>query len=71
MPYSIETKVGEFLDNSKTNQIIEKHIPGLNKHPQIAMARGFALVTAAKYSGGLISKKALEDIDSELRALVD
>ncbi|WP_445494725.1 hypothetical protein [Pseudomonas sp. 8(2025)] len=71
MPYSIETKVGELLDNSKTNQIIEKHIPGLNKHPQIAMARGFALVTAAKYSGGLISKKALEDIDSELRALVD
>lgn len=69
MGYSIDSKVGELLDNSSTSQILEKHLPGINKHPQIGMARGFALVTAAKYAGGLISQEALKKIDSDLRSL--
>ncbi|MGN8275870.1 hypothetical protein ACLEJQ_02390 [Pseudomonas sp. SMV71] len=69
MAYSIESKVGELLDNVNTSQVLEKHLPGINKHPQIGMVRGFALVTAAKYSGGLISQDALDKIDSDLRSL--
>jgi len=71
MSYSIETKVGDLLANSKAKEILEKHVPGISNHPQIGMARGFALVTAAKYSGGLIPQKMLEDIDSDLKSLVE
>lgn len=71
MSYSIETKVGDLLGNNKAKKILEKHVPGISNHPQIGMARGFALVTAAKYSGGLITQKVLDDIDSDLRALVE
>ncbi|MDC7827433.1 hypothetical protein PQS90_19970 [Pseudomonas sp. BLCC-B13] len=71
MLYSIETKVGDLLGNSKTKEILEKHLPGISNHPQIGMARGFALATAAKYSGGLIPQKMLEDIDSDLKSLVE
>ncbi|WP_286902599.1 hypothetical protein, partial [Pseudomonas sp. UBA2628] len=67
MAFSIDSKVGELLDNSTTSQILEKHLPGIGKHPQIGMARGFALVTAAKYSGGFISQETLNKIDSDLR----
>ncbi|HGJ9055332.1 hypothetical protein ACV4U5_14120 [Pseudomonas aeruginosa] len=69
MTYSIESKVSELLDNSTARQVLEKHLPGITKHPQINMARGFALVTAAKYSGGLISQDALNKIDSDLKSL--
>ncbi|AUY32328.1 hypothetical protein EON09_14515 [Pseudomonas soli] len=71
MAFSIDSKVGELLDNNNTSQVLEKHVPGISKHPQIGMARGFALVTAAKYSGGLISPEVLKEIDSDLRALVN
>ncbi|POA48316.1 hypothetical protein C1893_10680 [Pseudomonas sp. MPR-ANC1] len=69
MTYSIESKVGELLDNSHTSEILEKHLPGIKKHPQLGMARSFSLATAAKYSGGVISQEALKNIDSDLRSL--
>ena len=69
MSFSIESKLGDLLDNETTKAILEKHLPGISTHPQIAMGRGFALSMVAKFSGGLITDDALEKIQAALQAL--
>jgi len=35
MSFSIESKLGDLLDNETTKAILEKHLPGISTHPQI------------------------------------
>lgn len=69
MSYSIESTVSDLLGSAAAKAIVEKHLPGLSSHPQIDMARGMPLTTAAKFAGGLISQDALEKIEADLKAL--
>ena len=69
MSYSIESKLGDLLDNETTKAILEKHLPGTSTHPQIAMGKGFALSMVAKFSGGLITDDLLALVDTDLKAL--
>ena len=69
MSFSIESKLGDLLDNDATKAILEKHMPGISTHPQIGMGRGFALSMVAKFSGGLITEDMLQKVNAELSAL--
>ncbi len=69
MSFSIESKLGDLLDNEATKAILEKHMPGISTHPQIGMGRGFALSMVAKFSGGLITEELLAKVEAELKAL--
>lgn len=66
---SIQSTLGDLLDNEVAKAILEKHLPGVSTHPQIGMGRGFALKMVAGFSGGLITSEALEKIDADLKAL--
>lgn len=69
MSYSIESKLGDLLDNEQTKAVLEKHLPGISTHPQIGMGKGFPLSMVAKFSGGMITDEALQNIDADLKAL--
>jgi hypothetical protein len=69
MSFSIESKLGDLLDNETTKAILEKHMPGISTHPQIGMGKGFALSMVAKFSGGLITEEILEKVNAELASL--
>lgn len=69
MSYSIETKLGDLLDNEATKAILEKHMPGISTHPQIGMGRGFPLSTVAKFAGGMITQEMLDKVNAELATL--
>ena len=69
MSFSIETKLGDLLDNEATKAVLEKHLPGISNHPQIGMGKGFALSMVAKFSGGLITEEMLQKVNAELSAL--
>ncbi len=69
MSFSIENKLGDLLDNDATKVILEKHMPGISTHPQIAMGRGFPLSVVANFSGGLITKELLDKVNADLAAL--
>ncbi|MFT3857552.1 MAG: hypothetical protein QM742_08675 [Aquabacterium sp.] len=69
MSFSIDTKLGDLLDNDATKAILEKHMPGISTHPQIGMGRGFALSMVAKFSGGMITEEMLQKVNAELAAL--
>ncbi|HEV2608936.1 hypothetical protein [Noviherbaspirillum sp.] len=66
---SINSTLGDLLDNEASKAILEKHLPGISTHPQISMGRGFPLKTVAGFSGGLITNDALEKVDADLKTL--
>ena len=43
MAYTLETKVGEILDDTNAVKILEKHVPGISKNPMLGMAKGMTL----------------------------
>jgi hypothetical protein len=43
MPYTLDTKVGDILKDTKALEILEKHVPGISKNPMIGMAKGMTL----------------------------
>jgi hypothetical protein len=67
--YSIDTNLGELLDKDETRSVLERHLPGIAKHPSIGMARSMTLPAVAKYAAGLITDEALQGIDRDLKAL--
>ena len=69
MGFSTQSKLGELLDNAQTAAVLEKHMPGIGSHPQIAMGRGFPLAVVANFSGGLITKEMLEAVEAELSTM--
>jgi hypothetical protein len=69
MSLSINSSLGDLLDNADSKAVLEKHLPGISTHPQIAMGRGFPLKMVANFSGGLITNEALEKVDTDLQAL--
>ncbi|MFN4327481.1 MAG: hypothetical protein ACK4FF_01285 [Limnobacter sp.] len=69
MALSTQTKLGDLLDNDASKAILEKHMPGISTHPQIAMGRGFPLAVVANFSGGMITAEMLEKVDADLAAL--
>jgi hypothetical protein len=43
MAYTLDTKVGEILKDTKAVEVLEKHAPGISKNPMIGMAKGMTL----------------------------
>ena len=43
MAYTLETKVGEILEDTPAVEILERYAPGISKNPMIAFAKGMTL----------------------------
>ncbi|HSF82756.1 MAG TPA: hypothetical protein VLA49_16085 [Anaerolineales bacterium] len=43
MTMSLDTTLGELIDNPQAKAILDKHIPGASNNPMIGMARGMSL----------------------------
>jgi hypothetical protein len=43
MAYTLDTKVGEILDDTHAVEVLERHAPGVSTNPMIGMARGMTL----------------------------
>ncbi len=75
MALTIQSSLGELLDDEQARAILEKHIPGISNHPQIAMGRGFPLGMVANFSGGLITDDMVKDgavvVDIGINVLAD
>ena len=71
MEYTMDTKVGDILEDTRALEILEKHVPGVSKNPMIGMAKGFTLkqilaMLQAKEAGLTedMVKKALAEINA-------
>jgi hypothetical protein len=43
MQFTLDTTLGEILDNPQAKAILDKQLPGVSTNPMIAMARGMSL----------------------------
>ncbi len=43
MAYSMDTKVGEILKDTRAIDVLEKHVPGISSNPMIGMASGMTI----------------------------
>lgn len=43
MAYTLDTKVGEIMNDTGAVKILEKHVPGISKNPMLGMAKGMTL----------------------------
>jgi hypothetical protein len=71
MAFSIDTPIGELLDNPDTLAVLDRHMPGLSTNPQIGMARsmGLSLKAVAQFSGGKITDELLQKAATDFAGL--
>jgi hypothetical protein len=43
MAYTLDSKVGDILNDTGAVKILEKHVPGVSKNPMLALAKGMTL----------------------------
>lgn len=43
MAYTLDTTVGQILNDTQAVEILEKHVPGVSKNPMIGFAQGMTL----------------------------
>jgi hypothetical protein len=43
MAYTLDTKVGEILEDTQAVEILERYAPGVSKNPMIGFAKGMTL----------------------------
>lgn len=72
MAYTMETKVGDILEDTGAVKILDKHVPGISKNPMIGMAKGFTLkqilsMPQAKDAG--LTEDMVKKVLAEINAL--
>jgi hypothetical protein len=45
MAYTLDTKVGDILNDTNAVKILEKHVPGISSNPLLGLAKGMTLKT--------------------------
>jgi hypothetical protein len=45
MPYTLDTTVGEILNDTGAVKVLEKHVPGISTNPMLGLAKGMTLKT--------------------------
>ena len=62
MAYTLDTTLGELLDDPKAKAMLDEKMPGVSNHPMIAMARGMTLNMIVSFpqaaQAGLTREKA-------------
>jgi hypothetical protein len=43
MAYTLDTKVGELLEDTHAVEVLEKYVPGVAKNPMVGMASGMTI----------------------------
>ena len=43
MTYTLDTKVGDILDDTNAVEVLERYVPGISKNPMLAFAKGMTL----------------------------
>jgi hypothetical protein len=71
MAYTLDTKVGEILKDTRAVEILERHAPGISKNPMLGMAKGMTLrsivaMPQAKQAG--VTEEMVQQVLAEINA---
>jgi len=66
---TIESPIEALMMDPTTHAVMEKHLPGMDKHPAYGQFKGMTLRQVAPYSQGAITDEKIAAIDTDLKAL--
>lgn len=66
MKYTIQTRIGELINDARAKQILERHIPGASSHPQLHMALGMTLMEVSTYPEAGLNQAKLQALLADL-----
>ncbi|MBU1273197.1 MAG: hypothetical protein KJ728_12010 [Alphaproteobacteria bacterium] len=66
---TIESPIEALVNDPATKAVLEKHLPGMDKHPAYGQFKGMTLRQVAPYSQGHITDEKIAAIDADLKAL--
>jgi hypothetical protein len=71
MAYTLDTKVGDILKDTRAVEILERHVPGVSQNPMIGLAKGMTLksllaMPQAKQAG--ITEEVVSRVLAEINA---
>ena len=69
MPYSLNSTVRELLNDEAARAVVEKHLPGAAKHPDLPMAMHMSLREVSYYPESGLTPAKLKQIEEELQQL--
>ena len=67
--FSVNSKVGELMNDPAARAVIDKFLPLAASNPQTKMAYGMSLKMLASFPQAEMSKELLAEIDAALQAL--
>lgn len=66
---TIESSIEALLGDPATKAVVEKHLPGIDRHPAYSQFKSMTLRQVAPYSQGHITPEKITAIDTDLKAL--
>lgn len=72
MTYSLDSKLGDLLQDARVVDIFDKYLPGASKNPMIGMAKGMVLkviLTFPQARQAGLTKELAEKVLAEANAL--
>ena len=66
---TIESSIEALMADPETKAVVEKHLPGVDKHPAYAQFKSMTFRQVAPYSEGHITDALIAAIDADLKAL--
>ncbi len=66
---TIESPIKDLLAHEATAAVIEKHLPGLSKHPMLEQFQDMTLGQVAPISAGAVTPAIIEAVDADLKSL--
>ena len=71
MAYTLDTKVGDILKDTRAVEVLERYAPGVSNHPMIGLAKGMSLksllaMPQAKQAG--VTEEMVQKVLAEINA---
>ncbi|MBI1296095.1 hypothetical protein GC175_14170 [bacterium] len=69
MPFTLSSPIRNLIHDEEARAIVEKHLPGASKHPDLPMAMHMSLREISYYPESGITPTKLKAIEEELKQL--
>ncbi|MCA0366595.1 MAG: hypothetical protein LCH57_00820 [Proteobacteria bacterium] len=66
---TIDSTIEALVADPATKAVLDKHLPGIDRHPAYAQFKGMTLRQVAPFSQGHITDEKIAAIDADLKAL--
>ncbi|PZT99131.1 MAG: hypothetical protein DI624_06210 [Brevundimonas sp.] len=66
---TIDSTIEALVADPATKAVLDKHLPGLDRHPAYAQFKGMTLRQVAPFSQGHITDAKIAAIDTDLKAI--